>query len=565
MWPFRRKPAPPPVAEEIASARNGRDITRGYVDGLPLLEPTDPVLRFRDQRTYDEILRDDQVKATLDQRRQAVVAREWVVEPGGDRPIDISAADDLRLQLTKIQWDRACERMLYGTFYGFAAGECMWGHRDGKVVLEDIRVRRQRRFGFAPDGSLRLLTTSQPTGESVPDRKFWVWNTGGESDDDPYGLGLAHWLYWPTLFKRGGVKFWMIFLEKFGQPTAVGKYRPNASAEEKRRLLEAVGAIQTDAGMILPETMLVELLEAARSGTADYEVLCTRMDKAISKVVLGQTMTTDDGASLSQSQVHWDVRQGLVKADADALCASFNAGPAAWLTDWNWPGAATPQVWRTFPDDASLRGRAETEALIAQMGWRPTKKHVTDTYGGEWEELPSSPDQGGGWPAPTMPTAPGRDALDDVATEKAADTALNGAQVSSLVAIVSAVAAGEIPRDAAVTIIGRSFQVDDATAERMLGNAGRGFRPASQTAFAERATEPGIDGVVRELGRAAAPTTTQWIERVRDLANEVESLEELESRLLDIYGELDVDGLGTVLEQALTLADLRGRNEVPNA
>ena len=43
--------------------------------------------------------------------------------------------------------------------------------------------------------------------------------------------------------------------------------------------------------------MTIELIEAARSGTADYEALYERMDKAIAKVVLSQTMTTEDGAS----------------------------------------------------------------------------------------------------------------------------------------------------------------------------------------------------------------------------------------------------------------------------
>lgn len=54
-------------------------------------------------------------------------------------------------------------------------------------------------------------------------------------------------------------------------------------------------------------------------------------------------------------------------------------------------------------------------------------------------------------------------------------TALNGAQVSSLVEIVSKVAAGLLPRDAAKSMIVRSFNVSDVEAEDIIGNAGQGF------------------------------------------------------------------------------------------
>ncbi|WP_449423647.1 phage portal protein family protein, partial [Rhodanobacter lindaniclasticus] len=55
------------------------------------------------------------------------------------------------------------------------------------------------------------------------------------------------------LFKRNGLKFWLIFLEKFGMPTGVGKYDATATDGEKAKLLQAVRAIQTDSGMIIPK------------------------------------------------------------------------------------------------------------------------------------------------------------------------------------------------------------------------------------------------------------------------------------------------------------------------
>jgi len=66
-------------------------------------------------------------------------------------------------------------------------------------------------------------------------------------------------------------------------------------------------------------------------------------------------------------------------------------------------------------------------------------------------------------------------------TDNVQQTALNGAQVSSLVTVVQETAAGRLPRDAALQIIVQAFQVSEQVADRILGSAGRGFVPATPT------------------------------------------------------------------------------------
>lgn len=384
-------PARPRSAEtrEIATTANGRDITRGYIDALPLLPPLDPVLQARggDYRVYEELLRDDQVAACFGQLRLAVVGAEWNVESGGDKRADRKAAEMLEEQLDAIDFDRAFDKMLYGVFYGHSVAECLWGKDGGQTTLEAIKVRKARRFGFGPAGELKLLTMAKPLGEVMPPRKFWTFTYGGDTDDDPYGIGLAHALYWPVFFKRNGLKFWLTFLEKFGQPTAVGKYPNNALPEEKRRLLGALSAIHTDGGIIVPEGMVIELLEAARSGTADYEALCDRMDNAIAKVILGQTATTQGTpGKLGGDDAQQNVAEDLIKATSDLLCQSFNRGPARWLTEWNFPGAKPPRVWRRTEAEEDLNRRAERDWKVVQMGFKPSLQTINDTYPGEWVE-----------------------------------------------------------------------------------------------------------------------------------------------------------------------------------
>ncbi len=64
---------------------------------------------------------------------------------------------------------------------------------------------------------------------------------------------------------------------------------------------------------------------------------------------------------------------------------------------------------------------------------------------------------------------------DAPAEAEVAKTAMNGAQVSSLVEVVSLTAKKELPRDSAKQIIVLAFQVSEEDAEKILGSAGASF------------------------------------------------------------------------------------------
>ena len=415
-----------PETAELATNIDGRDITRGFVDGLDYLQPQDEVLRLRcrgDWRVYEELLRDDRVFAAFSQRKDAVLAHEFKVDPGGDSPLDKEAADFIRETVERLRFDDVTDKMLNGLFFGFAVAECLWSVSGSKVTLDDIKVRKQRRFRFAQDGTLKLLTAFRPDGETMPPRKFWTFCTGADNDDEPYGLGLAHWVYWPCWFKRNGLKSWQEFLRRLGTPTPVGKYPAGATEEERRKLLDAVAAIQEGSGITVPEGTLIELLEASKTA-ADYRSFYETMDTAITRIILKQTMTSDDGSSLSQSQTHLAVRDQTVKRDADLICQSFNAGPVTWLTEWNFPGAAIPRVWREMETPENLDAIAERDVRLFQCGFRRTPESVAEVYGEGFEAAPTPAPQtsplGFAEPADAREPAESQSGFADRLTEEAA-------------------------------------------------------------------------------------------------------------------------------------------------
>lgn len=387
---------PPELQAEIATTADGRDITQPWVSGLQ--QPRDPRLNNAvDWGIYDRIYQDDKVKSALQQRRLAVVKHTWSVLPGDeDDPRSVEAAEKFSATVDRIGWDRITDKMLYGIYNGYAVAELVWKARGGLIDIDRVKVRHARRFRYDPQNRLRLLTSVGGLGEALPERKFWVFKSGGSNDDEPYGRGLAEWLYWPVLFKRNGIGFWNTFLDKFGSPTAVGKYRPGTPKTEQARLLAALQAIATDSGITIPQGMEIVLLEAARSGTGNYEQLCRYMDEAIVTIILSQTMTSQDGSSQSQAEVHQDVKFEVVKSDSDLLCDSFSAEVPRWWTDINYgEDVASPIVSRPVEQETDTKAQAETDEILDRIGWTRTEESFRDTYGDGYVRKAAKPEPGG--------------------------------------------------------------------------------------------------------------------------------------------------------------------------
>lgn len=207
----------------------------------------------------------------------------------------------------------------------------------------------------------------------------------------PIAPGLAWWCYWPVFAKRLGEKFWSVALERFGSPVPIGHYPSgdNAAASELLQRLE--GYVQNRA-IVLPEGTDVVLLDSARRAGGDYDVFVKHLNQAVTTLILGQSSTTDQGPWRGTAEVQRDIRDETVAADTRVLDESLTESVARWLTEWNFPGAATPRVHHDTEPPEDLDRRADREEKIARTsGLRPTLQHVMDVYGGEWEPAPAVP------------------------------------------------------------------------------------------------------------------------------------------------------------------------------
>lgn len=467
-------PKPTPDKEnaemgEVAYAQKD-DLGRAFANEIR--QPDDDVLKRRSGaflEAYKKLKRDDQIKSTLQQRRTAVVSRDWTVEPGASDAASRSAADWLRDMLEHVGWHRVARKMHWGLFYGYAVAELMY-ERDGAYIgVDAIKVRDRSRFRFGRDFELRLVGPRSILGEEMPARKFWVMSTGADHDDEVYGLGLAHFLYWPVYFKRNGVRIWLNTLETAARGAPYGTYPQGAPEEEQKKLLQALQIMKDGGAAIWPEGMGVDTLDLKSNLTSDNKELYNTMDRAISKIVLSQTLTTDaqsTGLGSTLGDVQQVVAEQVQQTDADLLTGSFCKGqphfegPLKWLMEWNFPDAEMP----VFKYDTQTKTQAD-------------------------DNKPEQPSGGGSGASPV----PGV----DLAAE---------------------------PTDRADTTV------------------------------PTRVTD--------EIEDEANAAVGSYIEQVRNLMQQVDTLPELRDRLVELYPDMDTSTLSEVMGRAMTASHALGRAQV---
>lgn len=339
-------------------------------------------------KIYDEIERDCHAFAVLQKRKLAIVAREWQILPASSSSLDKKAAILVDEQLKNIKFDQVCLKMLDATLKGYSVGEIIWTTNGSEIVASKIKVKPQRRFIFDEEQQPRLVTLNNLfPGEPLPPRKFIVHRYGEKGDDNPYGLGLGYSLFWPVFFKRQNITSWLTFVDKFASPTAMGEYPNGTSDADQKKLLNSLGAMASEAGIIVPQGMIVKFLEAARSESIDtYERLSRYMDEQISECVLGETLSTNIGnsGSLAAAKIHNEVRLELAKGDSDLLSDTLNKSLIQWIVELNLPGANPPKLWRNFADGEDLKTRSEMDKNLTAMGFTVDEQYINETYGGKW-------------------------------------------------------------------------------------------------------------------------------------------------------------------------------------
>lgn len=274
---------------------------------------------------------DSSIGANIQTRKRAILTLDWrIAEPRNATPAEEklqTEIDELFYQYPNLE--NLLMDMMDAVGHGFSALEIEWKLENGKYIPHNFIPRPQSWFKLDKNDNLLLKTPNNPMGE--PLRPFgWVVHSHKSRSVQLARMGLFRTLAWLYMFKHYSVRDFAEFLELYGMPIRIGKYGAGATNEEKRTLLRALAQIGHNAAGIMPDSMTIELHNAANTGAGSANNPFLQMvdwcEKSIARLILGQTLTSGaDGKSSTNAlgNVHNEVRRDLLVSDAKQVAQTI--------------------------------------------------------------------------------------------------------------------------------------------------------------------------------------------------------------------------------------------------
>ena len=465
-----------------------------------LLPNPDPVLKKqgKDISVYADLRADAAVGGAIRRRKSGVVMMEWRVDRD---KASVRMAKLVEQVLGSLDMRRVLRELLDAPLFGWQTMEVIWTppQTGGPVVPRDVLAKPLTWFHFDADSQLRFRSKEQPLfGELVPARKFLV-PAQDATYANPYGFADLSMVFWPTVFKRGGLKFWVTFTEKFGMPWLVGKTPRGTPAVEQNKLLDQLEAMVQDAVAVIPDDASIDTLKAdGKTGTADlYERLLMFCRSEIAIALLGQNQTTEKDSTHASATAGAGVSNDLRDADA-RLCEAALNQLARWIVDLNeGEGAPAPKV-ELYEQEEVDKLQAERDEILTKAGARLTRAYFMRTYGLEEGDI----DQAAPPPAAPVATTP-------------------AASLATVPATQGAAAFSE---------------------------------PAPET------TDP-VAAPTLALSQAGDKTVGAMVANIQTLVDQASTMADLQQAVLDAYGSLGGDNLVKVMAAAFALAELQGMDD----
>lgn len=519
------------LTTELATRRNA-GLYLGDVGGwLTQLPDPDPVLRKRaeDAEILQELVADDQVTTAMLARKYRVQnCPHYCFRPGAPDGKDADAKARLVYERLVADLERTNLRTIISSildapFYGMTPLELCWELDGGWWHLRDVVARPYHWFAF--DQQNRPLFRGA-YGQSCADPVLlselkFVIAVHQPTYDNPYGLRLLSRCLWPVAFKRGGLQFYAKFVERHGMPWIIGNAPPQAKAGEKREIVADLARMVQDCVAVIPAGADVKFLTAGTTQNQLHEQFLARQDRAISKVLMGQTLTieTDGKNSLAATEAHKGVADDIAEADKAMVADVFNEICWVYARQNVGPDVLAPLF--SYEEPQNLLSKAELDLKLKSMGAKWLRPHLEGDYGLKPDEFEL---EGEGAP------------IDKIAAEKADKKKQD--------------TSGEEP-DEDKDDPAEGEEEDDGSKKKGKGPE---FAASDGFASAEDAQER-LDKAIDALLPDALKASAEFCSQVENAVESAKSFDELQLALADLLaGKVEDDDLAKLMERSMVMA-----------
>lgn len=450
--------------------------------------------------------RDLHYRCEIAKRKLAVASLPVTVEAASDAAKDVQLADEVRALVKMAGFRGLLKDLLDAIGKGFSVCEINWS-RGAKWMPIGYAWRDPRFFTFdrASRRQIRLLdATNVADGIDLAPFKF-ICHLPHLKTGIPIRSGLARVAAWAWMCKNYTLKDWLAFAEVFGMPLRVGKYQPGAAKEDIAILKAAVANLGSDAAAVIPESMLIEFVESAKStgGHELFNKLADWLDAQVSRGILGQTSTTQGTAGkLGNEDAQAEVREDIRDDDATQLSETINRDLVRPFIDLNWGRQQQyPEliIKAVEPEDTNLLVTA-LEKLVP-LGLKVEQSVIRDKLG-----LPD-PEEGA--------------------------------------ECLGAPKQAEQPEE----------QEGEQSAETEPPKSAKNSR--------EEVTASSVESALFQwIKKETVGPAAMMIDAAEELLHQVETLDEFRERLIDLFAATEPEALGGLLADLDLIAHLAGRLEV---
>lgn len=371
---------------------------------LPPYNPDD-LLSTRGLDVYDRMMTDAQVRASVNTKRYALLARPWQVFPAerDRRSPEFAAACEARDFVEDAlrglrgpdgsvrEFRHTLFEMMSAFYRGFSLAEMVWNVADGgrwrgRYVLDAIKFKHPKQIGFDMDEYLNVVrvTSWTPTGGliSAPRGKclLYIYN---QRDELPYGDSDLRSVYKHWYSKSKIMEFWNLRLQRYGIPFAYATLG-SASDAMGAKVLEILRSFQQDASAVFPTNVRPQLMEAKSDGSEAFLSALEWHNQQIAIGVLLQTLTSGEGlraGSMALGRVHFDILLFALQCMKSDIEEVVNAQVVRPLVDANFDHRLYPRFSLGNLNEKDLASLAQAmDVLLRHQVVRPAEPVVRELF-----------------------------------------------------------------------------------------------------------------------------------------------------------------------------------------